>query len=267
MSPPTTQRVLILSAMMSFGFAPTFAPRFALHAGDFAHEMVKPRCGGILRSTGQHRVMISIKYHPFFFIVPGHRVGDGGDADGQSAGGVPPPRCNHGFFLARRSTLGHDGGRRSPRAGCIRLGELRALVYNQVKGVARHKQGLVVYCSSLVITDYRSTLEGVHAFYFVWQHLARIFHLLFSQGGHTISHLTTLTSCGSCFRSSFGLSATRAPAGCREQVVTRRFCSCRYRCSPRTGLAKTFSLGFTINSDGLILCADGTVDFWTIQVN
>lgn len=35
----------------------------------------------------------------------------------------------------------------------------------------------------------------------------------------------------------------------------------------RTGTAKTFSLGFTINSDGLILCADGTVDFWTIQVS
>lgn len=34
----------------------------------------------------------------------------------------------------------------------------------------------------------------------------------------------------------------------------------------RTGAAKTFSLGFTINSDGLILCADGTVDFWTIKV-
>ncbi|CAM9178110.1 unnamed protein product, partial [Ectocarpus sp. 13 AM-2016] len=36
-------------------------------------------------------------------------------------------------------------------------------------------------------------------------------------------------------------------------------------CTTRTGPAKTFSLGFTINSDGLILCADGTVDFWTIQ--
>eukprot|EP00752_Nemacystus_decipiens_P004400 g4020.t2 len=36
-------------------------------------------------------------------------------------------------------------------------------------------------------------------------------------------------------------------------------------CTTRTGSAKTFSLGFTINSDGLILCADGTVDFWTIQ--
>ncbi|CAN0063286.1 unnamed protein product [Pylaiella littoralis] len=36
-------------------------------------------------------------------------------------------------------------------------------------------------------------------------------------------------------------------------------------CTTRTGTAKTFSLGFTINSDGLILCADGTVDFWTIQ--
>lgn len=44
------------------------------------------------------------------------------------------------------------------------------------------------------------------------------------------------------------------------------------KCNPfnthpvRTGFAKTLSLDFTLDSKGLILCADGFVDFWTIKV-
>ncbi|CAM9122646.1 unnamed protein product [Ascophyllum nodosum] len=36
-------------------------------------------------------------------------------------------------------------------------------------------------------------------------------------------------------------------------------------CTTRTGSAKTFSLDFTLDSNSLILCMDGTVDFWTIK--
>ncbi|CAM9222867.1 unnamed protein product [Choristocarpus tenellus] len=35
-------------------------------------------------------------------------------------------------------------------------------------------------------------------------------------------------------------------------------------CRTRTGSAKTLSMAFTLDSCGLILCTDGTVDFWTI---
>lgn len=53
----------------------------------------------------------------------------------------------------------------------------------------------------------------------------------------------------------------------RPSTVDNRQCECFYHALfSRTGVAKTLSLGFTINSDGLILCADGTVDFWTMKV-
>ncbi|CAM9100029.1 unnamed protein product [Discosporangium mesarthrocarpum] len=38
-------------------------------------------------------------------------------------------------------------------------------------------------------------------------------------------------------------------------------------CRTRTGPEKTLSLGFTLDSNGLILCADGTIDFWSIQAS
>lgn len=49
-------------------------------------------------------------------------------------------------------------------------------------------------------------------------------------------------------------------------ILSGRYVSSVQFGARRTGKAKTFSLGFTMSCDGLILCADGTVDFWTIQV-